>query len=119
MVLKYYLHGCVSLLAFACPAYLCVCVCVCIISNQSASKKPHVSDLSKLDAMLHTQQFPSRTTSGTKVPRFDIRRSIIISCTSKVVFSQRNKTTKRAVGVEVGCDREGGGGWTKFEKGGE
>ena len=30
-------------------------------------------------------------------------------------FSQRNKT-KRAVGMEVGDDREGGGGWMKFEK---
>ena len=29
---------------------LCVCVCVFVISNQSTSKKPHVSDLSKLDA---------------------------------------------------------------------
>ena len=35
-------------------------------------------------------------------------------------FSQRNKTTERAVGVGVGGDKEegGGGGWTKFEKGG-
>ena len=35
-------------------------------------------------------------------------------------FSQKNKTTERAVGVGVGDDREGGGGgrgWTKFEKG--
>ena len=30
-------------------------------------------------------------------------------------FSQKNKTTERAVGVAVGDDREGG--WTKFEKG--
>ena len=30
-------------------------------------------------------------------------------------FSQRNKTTERVAGVEVGGDREGG--WTKFEKG--
>ena len=29
---------------------LYVCVCVCVISNQSTSKKPHVSDLNKLDA---------------------------------------------------------------------
>ena len=37
-------------------------------------------------------------------------------------FSQRNKTTERAVGVGVGCKREwggGGGDWAKFEKGGE
>ena len=38
---------------------LCVFVCVCVreISNQSTSKKPHyVSDLSKLDALLHKTQ---------------------------------------------------------------
>ena len=32
-------------------------------------------------------------------------------------FSQRNKTTERAVGVWVGDDKEEGG-WTKFKKGG-
>ena len=32
-------------------------------------------------------------------------------------FSQRSKTTERAVGVGVGGDREEEGGWTKFEKG--
>ena len=32
-------------------------------------------------------------------------------------FSQRNKATERAVGVEVGDEEEGGGGGgTKFEK---
>ena len=30
-----------------------VCVCVCVISNESTSKKPHVSDFNKLDALLH------------------------------------------------------------------
>ena len=34
-------------------------------------------------------------------------------------FSQRNKTTERAVGVGVGGKREWGGDWTKFEKGGQ
>ena len=34
-------------------------------------------------------------------------------------FSQRNRTTERTMGVEVGGDREmRGGGWTKFENGG-
>ena len=43
-------------------------------------------------------------------------------------FSQRNRTTERTMGVEVGGDREVGGGgggqnlkkggWTKFENGG-
>ena len=48
-----YFYGCVS------PCVCCVSVCV--ISNQSTSKKPHyVSDLSKLDALLH------KTQQGTK-----------------------------------------------------
>ena len=34
-------------------ARACVCVCVCVISNQGTSEKPHVSNLSKLDALLH------------------------------------------------------------------
>ena len=33
-------------------------------------------------------------------------------------FSQRNRTTERTVGMEVGGDRDvGRGGWTTFEKG--
>ena len=42
---------CVS--SFVC---LCMCVCVCekdILNQQSTSNKPHMSDLSKLDALLH------------------------------------------------------------------
>ena len=30
-----------------------LCVYMCVMSNQSTSKKPHVSGLSKLDALLH------------------------------------------------------------------
>ena len=66
-----YLYECVSLLARVCVcvcvcvcACVCLCVvcvcscvhvcaCVCVISNQSTSKKPHVWDLSKLDALMH------------------------------------------------------------------
>ena len=33
-------------------------------------------------------------------------------------FGQRNKITERAVGLRVAATGEGGGGWTKFEKGG-
>ena len=43
-----YLYGCVSLMASECA----VCVYVCVISNQSTSKKPHKSDLSKIGACL-------------------------------------------------------------------
>ena len=32
-------------------------------------------------------------------------------------FSKRGKATERAGGVRFGGDREGGGGWTEFEKG--
>ena len=46
---KIYLYGCVILL----PSECVVCLCVCAISNQSTSKKPHVSDLGKLDVLLH------------------------------------------------------------------
>ena len=33
--------------------FVCVCLFVCVISNQSTSKKTHVSDFSKLDALLY------------------------------------------------------------------
>ena len=33
--------------------FVCVCVFVCVISNKSTNKKPHVSDLSKLDTLLY------------------------------------------------------------------
>ena len=53
--------------------------------------------------------------SGTKVPRLGMCRSII-SLTNKAhqilhihLFSQRNKTSGKAVGVGVGCYRETGG----------
>ena len=66
-----YLYGRVSLLVPECAGYLCIYVCV--ISNQITTKKRHVSDLSKLDTLLHKTK-ESRT--GTKVPRLDIYRSI-------------------------------------------
>ena len=81
---------------------------VCTISNQSTSKKSHhVSDLSKLDALLHKTHI--------KALRIDMCTSMISlnkiahqmwhDCT----FSQRNKTTERAVIVGVGGDRGGSG----------
>ena len=89
-----YLYGCVSLLAPECAVCVCVCVCVflCVISNQSTSKKPHVSDLSKLDALLHK--------TCIRVLRLDMCTSRI--SLSKIAhqmwhdhpFSQRNKTTE-------------------------
>ena len=62
---------------------VCLCVYVCLISNQSTSKKPHVSDLSKLDALYKSQLGPS----GIKVIRFDMYRCIILSGTSNVAQS--------------------------------
>ena len=45
-------YECVSLLAP--ESVMCLCVCLRVRSNQNAIKKPHcVSDLSKLDALLH------------------------------------------------------------------
>ena len=65
---------CLSLLDSDCGMCACVCVCVCVyvcvISNQSTSRKPHyVSDLSKLDVLLHKTH---QASSGT---RLDICRS--------------------------------------------
>ena len=51
-----------------------VCLCVCVILNQNTSKNPHVSDLSKRDALLHKTQ---QGLFGTKAPRFNVCRSII------------------------------------------
>ena len=49
-----YLYGCVSILVpeYAMSLYVCgLCMCV---SNQSTAKKTHyMSDVSKLDALLH------------------------------------------------------------------
>ena len=83
-----------------------VCVSVCVISNRSASKKPPVSQLSKLDALLHTQQSPS----DIKVRRVDMCRSVI--SLSKIThqmwhdhpFTQGNKKSS------------GGGGWRRNGK---
>ena len=48
---------------------MCVCVCVCVISNQSTSKKPHVSDLSKLDACQKSSGFGGLVEAGLdKIP---------------------------------------------------
>ena len=43
----------VSLLAPECAVLCCAVLWMCVISNQSTSKKPHVSDLSKRDVLLH------------------------------------------------------------------
>ena len=81
----------------------------------------YVSDLVSLTPCFikHIHQGPS----GIKVPRLDMCGSMI--SLSEIVhqmwhdhpFSQRNKTTERAMGVGVGDDRERGG-LDKFEKGG-
>ena len=84
-------------------------------------KKTHyLSKLSKPQVLLqkNTQQGPS----GTKVPRLGMCRSII--SLSKIIlqmqcdrpFSQKNKTTKRAVGWRLEATGKGQR-WTKFENG--
>ena len=105
------LYRCVSLLtpAYAvclcvCPCvcvFVCVCVYLCLISNQSTSKKPHVLDHSKLDALLYKSQLGP---SGIKVIRFDICGCIILSDASNVAQSpnqpkkQNNKKYSRVGG---------------------
>ena len=83
---------------------VCACVCVCVISNHSTSKKQnYVSDLSKLDTLLHKHIAIS---SSTEVSRLNMFRSIIllVKITYQMwhhhPFRQRNKTTKRAVGLQ-------------------
>ena len=51
---------------------LCVFVCVCMISNHSTSEKPHVSDCSKHDALLHKTNI-----KVLLVPRPNMFRSIL------------------------------------------
>ena len=65
--------------------FVCMCICVYVILNQSTRKKPHVSDLGKLDILLHKKQ---QGPSGTKVSRFDICRStMLLSSASNVAES--------------------------------
>ena len=55
--------------------FVCVRVSMCVISNQSTSKKTYyVSELSKLDALVHNTH---QGHVGTKLSRLGIIRSII------------------------------------------
>ena len=65
-----YLYGCVSLVVSECN-FVCD---MCVILNQSTTRKRYVSDLNKLDALLHKTK---QARFGTKVPRLDIYRSIV------------------------------------------
>ena len=85
-------------------------MCVCVISTLSPSKKPlNVSDLSKLDALLHKTHI--KVFSGTKVPRPGMCKSVL--SLSKIAhqmwcdhpFSQRNMSAERMDG-----GGRGGGG---------
>ena len=98
--------GCVNLLA---SGECCVCVCVCDIKSeyQSTSVKQN------------THQGPS----GTKVPRLNMRRSMI--SLSKIahqiwhdhLLSQIKQGNKKSSGGGVGLEATGKeGGWTKSEK---
>ena len=92
------LYRCVSLLtpAYAvclcvCPCvcvFVCVCVYVCLISNQSTSKKPHVLDHSKLDALLYKSQLGP---SGIKVIMFDMCGCIMLSDSAKETKQQKEQ----------------------------
>ena len=88
---------------------VCVCVCmfVCVISNQH-EQKPHMSDHSELDAMLH-----KTCLSGTA--------QVVHQKCCIHQFSETNKTTKRKEQwgwrLEAPGKRGGGRGSTIFEKG--
>ena len=85
---------------------LFVSLFVCLNSNRSTRKEPgHVLDLSRLDALLYTQQGPS----GIEVLRLDMCRAII--SLSKIThqdlaqspIQSGNKTRKRP--REEGVDK--------------
>ena len=89
-----------------CYSLSLLCVFVCVISNLSISRKPHLSDLGKTEALLHKTY--SKVRLGTMEPRLDLCKSILLlsRVTRKMLhnhpFSQQNKATKRGVGVKVG-----------------
>ena len=99
--------------------FVCACVCVCVISNESNSKKPHVSDLSKLMSccIKHTAR-----SLWYKLPRLDMDRSII--SLSKIIHQMwhnhpfTSNVTQYTHSEQWGWKLEarGKGGWTKFEK---
>ena len=90
---------------------LCVCMCWCNIKSKYQQK---TALCGKLDALLHKTHITRQGPSGTKVPRLDMCRSII--SLSKIAhqvwrnqsFSQKNKTTEKAV-------RRWGGRGGRFE----
>ena len=86
-----------------------VCVFVCVISNQSTSKKLHyVSDLSKLDILLHKIH---------KFPRLDMCRSIIsLSKVTHQMWHNHLPFSQRKSSGGGGQRQQGKGGWIKFEK---
>ena len=55
-----------------------LCVFVCVISNQSTSKKTHyVSDLSKLDALLHKRVIPCQFKKFKRSPQLTPQTLVI------------------------------------------
>ena len=100
-----YLCGCISVLAHECT----VCVFVCVISNQSTSKKlHHVSDISRLDALLHKTHIKVllalRKQGSTCV---DPLTKIAHQMLHDHPFCQRNRLNERTGG---GQNLKGGGG---------
>ena len=90
----------------------CVCVCECDIKLKHQSKPHYFSDLNKLVKLLHKTHI--------KVLRLDMCRSII--SLTKIThqmwrdhpFSQRNKTTERAVRLGAGGSKEREGELSKI-----
>ena len=91
------------LCVFMCACVWCVCMSVCVFDIRSEYRhKKHV--------MCQTSVTLLQSPSDTKVSRLDMCISVILL--SKIThqkwrdhpLSQRNKTTKGAMGVEVGGD---------------
>ena len=78
---------------------------LCVMSNQGTSKKTHVSDLSKIDILLHKTHI--------KALRLDMCTFISLSKIAHQMwrdhpFSQINQTTERAVGWGLEATEKGG-----------
>ena len=75
---------------------------MCVISNQSTSKKPHhVSDLSKLDTLLHKTRF--------KVLKLDMCTSMI--SLSKIAHQKKSGTITDSAKETRRQNEQWGWGW--------
>ena len=81
---------------------LCVFACICVISNQNTSKKPQVLDPSELDAFSHKTHSNVLVELRYQGLTCDLLCKITHQMWRHHSFIQKNKETKREMGVEVG-----------------